>query len=181
MGILSLKEAMQIILNNRDRLINETNDAIVEANLNRKSTMDKDKSGADIIWSIVRSSEEKIPEFIAYDALDVPIYYPYSEPYTYVCLAIIYKYSITVDKKDKKNLSDSIKNCGKKGLYGLVLKIVRTYCDNIESATKIAKRGDKTKQTAINTLAENMCFFDQMFPDEAEKARKKYDVVQRIK
>lgn len=160
-GPIDNNKAIEIILDNYDEIIEETNEALEGICKNRDSIV-TNKTGLEIMWSIIEKAEKEIPNYLFNEGNVKFMNYPFGDPYKYVCCAIIYKYS-NADKKEKKNLSSAIEKFGKDGLRGFIFDIVKAYCDNIEKSLTKSRQFDNSKETAIMSLAENCAFYNEMF------------------
>lgn len=159
-GPIDNKKAMEIIRDNFDELINETNAALEE--IGKTKTSINGTSGLQIIWNIIQKAEIEIPTYIEKAALNCSPLYPYGDPSIFVACSIMYKYA-NADKEDRKFLSNGIEKIGKNGIYGLVQDIVKVYCDNMEKSLMRPKPYDRQKESAIMLLADNFQYYDQIF------------------
>ncbi|MBR5663014.1 MAG: hypothetical protein IKX00_05185 [Bacilli bacterium] len=164
-GPIDDNKAIEIIKENIDRVIADTNEALED--VSRYKTSINGTPGIEIMWNIIGKATEEIPSYIIKDGLNIPADYPYGDPYVYVSCAIISKY-VHATKEDKKMLSNGIQKFKKDGLLGLIQDIVKVYCDNIEKSLIRPKPYDKQKENAIRVLAANFEFYNKIFPDRTQ-------------
>lgn len=159
-GPIDNNKAIEIIRNNFDEIINETNFAMDE--IAKTKTSINGISGIQILWNIIQKAEVEIPTYIERSGLSFPTHYPYGDPSIFVACSIMYKYD-NANKDDKKYLSNCIEKVKKDGLYEIIQDIVKTYCDNMEKSLMRPKPYDKQKETVIKFLADNFEFYDKIF------------------
>ena len=162
-GLLDEDEAIKIILDNIDKIIEDINESMVE--IGKKEVSINAVPGTEIIWNNINKATTEIPAYIEKAAINVRSNYPYGDPYVFVCCAIMYKYQ-NAPKEDKKLISSALKGLKKGRIQGLVYDILKSYCDNIKKSLIRPKPYDNQKEDAIKTLASNFEFYDVMFPQK---------------
>lgn len=175
-GPIDNEKARDFLGNNIQVIIN-TVDKYIAEECGGKSAI-TGKSGKDILWSNIAKAQDEIPHFIFFSEIDVPINYPYSDPYVYVSCALFYKYvntdtSTEAGKKEKKELSKAIQGVKDGKLKEAIYDVMRVYVDNIKTAI-IRPRSDddydrlQPKETAIRLLATHLSVYPVIFGELAE-------------
>ena len=175
-GPIDNEKARDFIGNNIQVIIN-TVDKYIAEECGGKSAI-TGKSGSDIVWSNIATAQNEIPHFIFFDGLDLPLNYPYSDPYMYVACALFYKYinidtSNEIGRKDKKALSKAIQGIKDGALKPVIYDLARVYIDNIK--TSIIRPRSKTdfdrltpKRNAMIFLATSFTVYSKIFGELQE-------------